>query len=289
MCAWRRSSTSSARLPKRKMFCSPISRVISIYCILVTSRKQLKLYTYIGTVTGSDDQTTVEAELHVTCTRRLSTGSRNVFANVAGRANDLCFADVVVGQIDDLEDVAHVFVVVDHLADLVDEMNDRLGHPVSWRSFASEDCNTRRQLLALLGRHGLDLEIAMDDTKDVQLLALVFVNTFDLDIEERVWVDLDAIVLHDVLCKSHLVGMLDVAELLTELLVIDKGLELVEQREILQKLVSTQFGSNQCRELGIGLVKPSSRGDAVGDICELVRPIDLDKVLEDGGLDQVGM
>lgn len=29
--AWRRSSTSSERLPKRKMLESPISRVISIY------------------------------------------------------------------------------------------------------------------------------------------------------------------------------------------------------------------------------------------------------------------
>ena len=69
----------------------------------------------------------------------------------------------------------------------------------------------------------------MDDTKDVQLLAFVLVDTLDLNIEKRRRVDLDAIVLHDVLRESHLVGVLDVPELLTELLVVNKRLKLVQQ------------------------------------------------------------
>jgi len=36
-------------------------------------------------------------------------------------------------------------------------------------------------------------------------------------------------------------------------------------------------------------MKPSPWRDSIGDVCKLVRPIHLDKILEDGGLDQVGM
>jgi len=36
-------------------------------------------------------------------------------------------------------------------------------------------------------------------------------------------------------------------------------------------------------------VQPPSRGDAVGDVGKLIRAVYLDKVLEDGGLDQIGV
>lgn len=42
----------------------------------------------------------------------------------------------------------------------------------------------------------------MDDTEDVELLALVLVNTFDLNVEECCWVDSDASRFFDVLGKS---------------------------------------------------------------------------------------
>lgn len=34
-------------------------------------------------------------------------------------------------------------------------------------------------------------------------------------------------------------------------------------------------------------MKPSTGCDAVGDVCKLVRPIDLDEIFENGGLDQI--
>lgn len=36
-------------------------------------------------------------------------------------------------------------------------------------------------------------------------------------------------------------------------------------------------------------MQPAARGDAVGDVAELVWPVDGDEVLEDGGLDEVGV
>lgn len=129
----------------------------------------------------------------------------------------------------------------------------------------------------------------MDDTEDVQLLTLVLVNTLNLNIKERCWVDLDAVVLHDVLRESHLVGVLDVAELLAELFVVNKRLELVQQSEVFQELVAAQLRCDKSREFGVSLVKPSPWGDTVGDVGELVRSVDFDEVLEDGSLDQVRM
>jgi hypothetical protein len=61
--------------------------------------------------------------------------------------------------------------------------------------------------------------------EDVQELALVFVEALDLDVEDGVRVDLDAVVLEDVLGEPDLVDALDALEAAEEVLV---GLELLE-------------------------------------------------------------
>lgn len=245
--------------------------------------------TYVRTVTSTDNQTTVQAELHVASTTGFSSGSGDVLADVAGRADDLSLADIVILQEDDLEGITNILVIVDNISNLVDKVNDSLCHPVSWSSLSTEDRDAGNKLLPLLRGHGLDLKVAVDDTKDVQLLALVFVDTLDLDIEQSSGVHSNTIVLLDVFCKSDLVGILDITELFAELLVINKGLQLVKQCKILEELMSTKLGCDQSRELGVGLVKPSSWSDTIGNVGELVRSVDLDKVLENCGLDQVGV
>lgn len=68
----------------------------------------------------------------------------------------------------------------------------------------------------------------MDNAENVELLALVLVDTLNLDVEQRSWVDSNAVVLLDVRGELDLVGVLDVAELLAELLVVNKRLQLVQ-------------------------------------------------------------
>jgi hypothetical protein len=155
---------------------------------------------------------------------------------------------------DDLERIADILVVVHHLANLVDEVDDGLGHPVSGRSLSAEDRHTRHNLLPVLGRHCFDLEVAVDDTKDVELLTLVLVDTLDLHVKERFRVDCNTLVLFDVGRESDFVRIFDVTELLAELFVVDVRLNLVQQSEILQELVSTQLRRDQSRELWVGLV-----------------------------------
>lgn len=98
-------------------------------------------------------------------------------------ADDLGLADIVVLQEDDLEKIANVWVVVHNLSNLVDQVNDRLCHPVSGGSLSTKDGNARRELPLVLGRHLLDLQVSVNDPKNVELLALVLVYTLHLHVE----------------------------------------------------------------------------------------------------------
>lgn len=260
---------------------------------------------YIGTIAGSDDETSVENKLHVAGTRcpivfisstillrhrsfnLLCSCSGNVLANVRRGDNHLGLADVVVFQEDNLEQVANVAVLVDNFAHSIDQVNDLLGHPVAGSSLATKDGDTWQLLLPLLGAHCLESQVPVDNSKDVELLALIFVNSLDLDVEQGCWVDRYAERSLNVLGQAHLVGILDLCPLLAEGLVLGMSFQLVENSQILQEIVTTALGSNQLRQARVGLVQPTSGGDAVGHVGELVRAVNLNKVLENGGLDQI--
>lgn len=48
-------------------------------------------------------------------------------------------------------------------------------------------------LLPVLGGHGLELEVPVDDAKDIELLAFVLVHALDLNIKQGAGVDADAV------------------------------------------------------------------------------------------------
>ena len=76
--------------------------------------------------------------------------------------------------------------------------------------------------------------VLVHDVQDVHELALVRVDALDLDIEDAVRIDIDAIVLLDVLRQSFLAQVLDGAEFLEERLVLNI---IVEQVELLRMTV----------------------------------------------------
>jgi len=184
--------------------------------------------TYVGAVAGADDEAAVEDELHVAGAAGLGAGGGDVLADVGGRGDDFGFADVVVLDEDDFEEVADVFVVVDDLADVVDQMDDGLRHPVAWCGFAPEDGDPRSELLPLFRSHGLDGQVAVDDAEDVELLPFVFVYALDLDVEQGHRVDADSCRVHDVLRQTDLVGVFDLLPFFPEVLVVDETLEFVQ-------------------------------------------------------------
>ena len=242
---------------------------------------------YVGAVAGTDDETAIEHELHVACPRGFRARGGDVLADVGCRSQNLRLADVVVFNIDHFQEIADVFVLVHDLTDCADEVDDRLCHPVARGGFPAKDGNTRRQLFALFGAHGFDGEIAVDDSEYVQLLSLVLVYPFDLDVEESLGVHADSGRLLDVLRQADLIRVFDLLPFLLESLVIQESLELVQLGQVSQEVITPQLRRNQLRQTWVGLVKPSAWCDPVGDVCEFIWAIDGDKVLEDGRTDQI--
>lgn len=158
-----------------------------------------------------------------------------MLADIAGWNDNFRLADVVVLNEDDLQQVADIGVIVDHRTDLVDQMDNGLGHPVARGSFASEDRHLSWHLLPLRRCGRFDGQVPVNDSEDVHLLALVLMDALNLHIEKRGGVDGHASRRLDVLGKSDLVGVLDLRPLLLELLVIHKRFESVELIQILQE------------------------------------------------------
>lgn len=127
----------------------------------------------------------------------------------------------------------------------------------------------------------------MDNTEDVHLLTLILMYALDLNIKQRMWVDFHTNRLLYMLSKSLLVLQLDRLPLLAESFVIGVLLNLVEESEILEVVKTTSLRSNELGQTWIGLVQPSARSDSIGNIGKAVDTKDLDKVLEDCGLDQI--
>ncbi len=90
------------------------------------------------------------------------------------------------GGLGHLEEVADVRVGVDDGADAVDEAHDLLGGVVGGRGLAAKDGDAGHHLGPLLGGGRLDGVVAVDERQDVEVLALVLVDTLDLHVVQRV-------------------------------------------------------------------------------------------------------
>ncbi len=87
------------------------------------------------------------------------------------------------------EAAVDVRVGVHRLRDGIDQLDDELGHGVTGRSLASENESAWRDFEI---RVLLEPVVQRDDVQGVEVLALVLVNTLDLDIEHPIRVQFDA-------------------------------------------------------------------------------------------------
>ena len=88
--------------------------------------------------------------------------------------------------------------------------------------------------------------VLVHDVQDVHELTLVRVDALDLDIEDAVRIDIDAVVLLDVLRQSFLAQVLDGAEFLEERLVLNI---IVEQVELLRMTVPAAAADGRIDEV----------------------------------------
>ena len=73
------------------------------------------------------------------------------------------------------------------------------------------------------GRIVLDLVVQVQDMQDIQHLALVFMQTLDLYVENGAEVDLDAVVLFNICGQPLLIMPFDLREAVEHLFVLAKG------------------------------------------------------------------
>lgn len=76
-----------------------------------------------------------------------------MLTDIRSWCNDLTLADIVILNVYNLEQVANIGITVHDIRDFVDQVNDCLGHPVTWCSLATEHVHTRLNLLALFWAH----------------------------------------------------------------------------------------------------------------------------------------
>ena len=133
----------------------------------------------------------------------------------------------------------------------------------------------------------LEAQVEREDVEHVEVLPLVFVQALDLDVEERLGVHLHAGALLDEGGEAALGRELHRAPLLLELRVVRQRLQFAELVEVAQPAVADAVGD----ELGEGRIADGhepARGDAVGDVAELLRP-ELGEVAHHRLLEQLGV
>ena len=224
----------------------------------------------IGAVIGADGQGAVEGELHVPSAGGLLAGERDLLGQVGRGDEPLGKGDVVVRREGHEEPAFDAGVGVDDLGRGVDQVDRLLGHPVAGGRLGAEDDRARGNRCRVEAAAD-DAVVERDDVQQLQRLALVLVQALDHDIEQVPLGQGDAVAPLQHAGDPLLVRGLDGAELLSEVLVLGIDLEFLEAVEVGDPADADGVG-DQLGQVGVGLAHEAARGDAIGDIGELIRP-----------------
>ena len=119
----------------------------------------------IGTVIGSDGHRTVHHELHVAGTGSFLPCCRDLFGEIRSRRDDLHAADTVVWQKCDFQFIAHIWVIVYHLGNIIDQLDDRLGAQIARCRLTPDQNATIRPSFRVTA---LDAAIEINNVQDIQ-------------------------------------------------------------------------------------------------------------------------
>ena len=236
----------------------------------------------VSAIERTNRECAVQGKLHVTRARSFGTGGRNLFGEVCCRDNLFGEGHAIVLEEHHLELALACRVSVDDGGDSVSKADDLLGHPVTRSGLTTDHDGARHDFLAVL-----QLDVQVNGMQDVQELTLVFVDTLDLHVEERVHVDIHALRCLEVLGEAFLVLLLDSHEFLLELGVLRKLFELLEFIEILDPAFA-DLGGDEFRHSRVCLADPATRRHAVRLVVELFGP-QFVEVLEERRLQEVGV
>lgn len=144
----------------------------------------------IGSVHGSDDKSSIHNKLHIRSSRRLCSRSWNVLREFSSWDDNFSIGYAIVGKEQTFQVVFGFAIIVDDVADFVDEFDDLFGVEISWSSFSWEHNCSGDDFESFLGTHFLYRKISVNNVQDIHELPFVFVNSLNLDVEHWVWIDL---------------------------------------------------------------------------------------------------
>ena len=199
--------------------------------------------------------------------RGLLAGGGDLFGEIRGGVDESGVLYVEVGEEHDLDAISHVRIVIDHVRHCVDQLDDQLRHEIPWSGFPSEDEGSG---------HNVDVRILFDavvqgqDVQHVEVLSLVFMKTFHLDIEKRVRVHDNAGTITNRFGQIDLVESLDATPLGLELFVLRKSLEFPELLQVRDPAISDPAGDQVCQS-GVAQHHEAPRSHAVGLVAEFFR------------------
>ena len=221
---------------------------------------------HIRSVLCAEGDGSVQHEFHVSGTAGLFGGERNLLGDIAGRDQLFGHRHIVVFHHDDFEPGADLRIVVYDLLQAQDQMNDILGNHIGGSGFRPENCRDGS------GRNlaGLDFQVLVNDVEGVQLLALILMETFDLDIKDGIRADFQLLCFFQVCAQSLLVFLLDFQKLFEYLFVLLVREQLFQLGRVLFVAFPDSFIQKFCQER-IAVEKPAAEGDSVRLVVELLR------------------
>ena len=237
---------------------------------------------HVGAVERAQGQSAVEHELHVRSAARLLGGQADLFGDVGGGNHALGGGDVVVLDHDDLQVGSHVGVVGDPLGKRQDEVDDVLSDGIGRRCLAAKDDGDG----VLRSVTVLDVEVLPDDVEREHLLALVLVDTLDLNIDDGVGGDRHALFERHKLAHDGFGFGLGGGQALKNALIVGEVGELAQVAGAAP--IGTDYIVEQAGKRGVGSLDPAAEGDAVGLIGELLG-VDLVERMKLGVLQDFGV
>ena len=160
----------------------------------------------IGAVQGAEGHGAVHHQLHIAGAARFGAGERDLLADIRGRHQQLREGHPVVLQVHDLQLIPDRRVGVDFPGQVADEPDDFLSQIIPRGGFRAEDIGAGGEGHVRVVLKG---EIGMEDVQGIQVLAFVLVQPLDLDVEQGLRIDHDAVCPPDVVGEAFLILPLD--------------------------------------------------------------------------------
>ena len=112
---------------------------------------------------------------------------------------------IVVFYQENVEVLVHFWIVVDQFWQAKDQVNNILSDSVGRSCFTTED----NRYFAFWQVTTFDFKVFMNHIKSVHLLTFVLVETFDLSIDDWVFIQLDTFVFFEVTFQGQFIVVLD--------------------------------------------------------------------------------